>query len=130
MNASLADFGKKRLQGQILLEMMALDHERAITTAKSWAKFVQNVSGDEHHKRFHTLDEYLPYRVLDCGQMCRHGMVTFDMGLIIPEEEISLCYDLMEPAWQVMALQNYLFPYNKEEQDAWKYSQPDVVNAV
>lgn len=128
--ASLADVGKKRLQGQILLEMMALDHERAITTAKSWASFVQNASGKEHHKSFHTLDEYLPYRALDCGQMFWHGMVTFGKGLTIPEEEMALCHDLMEPAWQALALQNDLFSYDKEEQDALKYDQPDVVNAV
>jgi len=112
---SLPDFGKKRLQGQILLEMMALDHERAITTAKSWASFVQNASGKEHHKSFHTLDDYLPYRALDCGQMFWHGMVKFAMGLTIPEEEMPLCHHLMEPAWEGLALQNDLFSYDKEE---------------
>jgi hypothetical protein len=130
MTASLADFGKKRPQRQILLEMMALDHESAITIAKSWANVVQNASGEEHRKRFHALDECLPYRVLDCGQMCWHGMVKFDMALTIPEEEMPLCHDLMEPAWQILALQNDLFSYDKEEQDALKYSQPDVVEAI
>lgn len=67
--ASLKDWGKKRIQGQMLLEMMTLDRERAITTAKSWAKFVQMASGKEHHKSFKTLDEYLPYRSIDVGQM-------------------------------------------------------------
>jgi hypothetical protein len=128
--ASLARFGKKRIQGQILLEMMALDHERAITTAKSWAKFVQTASGKEHHKNFKTLDEYLPYRSLDVGQMFWHGMVTFGMGLTIPEEEMPICEELMEPAWHAASLQNDLFSYDKEYRDAMKHGQSDVVNAV
>jgi hypothetical protein len=107
--------------------MMALDHERAVTTVKSWASFAQNASGKEHHKSFHTLDEYLPYRALDCGQMFWHGMVTSLWDSLYPR---GMCHDLMEPAWQALALQNDLFSYNKEEQVALKYNQPGVVNAI
>jgi hypothetical protein len=128
--ASLKDFGKKRIQGQILLEMMAIDRERALTTAKSWAKFVQTASGKEHHKDFKTLDEYLPYRSIDVGQMFWHGMVTFGMGLTIPEEEMPLCETLMEPAWHAASLQNDLFSYDKEYKDAVRHGQSDVVNGV
>lgn len=129
-HASLESFGKKRIQGQILLEMMAIDHERALTTAKSWAKFVQTASGKEHHKVFATLEEYLPYRSIDVGQMFWHGMVTFGMGLTIPEEEMPLCEKLMKPAWHAASLQNDLFSYDKEYRDAVRHGQADVVNAV
>jgi hypothetical protein len=61
--------GKKQIQAKMLSEMMALDKERALTTMKAWAKFVETASGRQHHTHFATLDEYIPYRVIDVGQM-------------------------------------------------------------
>lgn len=129
-SAELEEAGKKRIQAQILLKMMAIDYERAITTAKSWAKFVQTAAGKEHHKNFKTLDEYLLYRSIDVGQMFWHGMFTFAMSLTIPEEEMPLCEKLMGQAWHVASLQNDLFSYDKEYRDTVQHGQTDVVNAV
>ena len=61
--------GKKQIQAKMLSEMMALDKDRALTTMKAWAKFVETASGRQHHTHFATLDEYIPYRVIDVGQM-------------------------------------------------------------
>lgn len=63
------DSGKKQIQAKLLLEMMAIDRERAITATKAWAKFVELASGRQHHVRFATLEEYFPYRILDVGEM-------------------------------------------------------------
>lgn len=48
--------------------MLALDRERALTTMKAWAKFMEIASGRRHHTRFATLDEYIPYRIMDVGE--------------------------------------------------------------
>lgn len=61
--------GKRYIQSQMLLEMIAIDRERALTTMKVWAQFVENAAGRQHTRHFATLDEYLPYRSLDVGQM-------------------------------------------------------------
>lgn len=61
--------GKKLIQSKMLLEMLNLDKERALTTMKAWGKFVELASGRGHHTHFATLDEYIPYRVIDVGQM-------------------------------------------------------------
>jgi hypothetical protein len=61
--------GKKQIQSRMLLEMMSIDRERAITTMKAWAQFVETASGRQHHTHFATLEEYIPYRVIDVGQM-------------------------------------------------------------
>lgn len=94
--------GRKRMQSQLLLEMMSIDRECAITTMKSWAKFlevgeclisahslsfllVETIfscqsrisramltsigSGRQHSKRFTCLKDYLPYRIMDVGEM-------------------------------------------------------------
>ena len=61
--------GKKQIQSRMLLEMISIDRERALTTMKAWARFVELASGRQHHTHFATLEEYIPYRVIDVGQM-------------------------------------------------------------
>lgn len=61
--------GKRQIQSKMLLEMLAIDRQRALTTMKAWAKFVEIASGRGHHARFTTLDEYIPYRIMDVGEM-------------------------------------------------------------
>lgn len=61
--------GKKQLQSKILHDMMKLDRERAITSMKLWARFVELASGRQHHIQFTSLAEYIPYRVIDVGEM-------------------------------------------------------------
>lgn len=63
------DSGLRRMQGQMLLQMMAIDRERALTTMKMWSKFLEKASGRQQVTHFHTLEEYIPYRILDVGQM-------------------------------------------------------------
>lgn len=60
---------KHQIQSKPLLEILALDRERALTTMKAWAKFMEIASGRRHHTRFATLDEYIPYRSTDIGEM-------------------------------------------------------------
>ena len=61
--------GKKHIQSKILLEMLAIDRERALTTMEAWATFVELAAGRSHHKEFASLEEYLPYRIIDVGEM-------------------------------------------------------------
>lgn len=61
--------GKKRIQSQLFLEMLSIDPECAKTTMKAWARFVEVGSSRKHETRFQTLDEYLPYRIMDVGEM-------------------------------------------------------------
>lgn len=61
--------GKHQIQSKMLLEMLALDRERALTTMKAWAKFMEIASGRRHHTQFATLDEYIPYRSTDVGEI-------------------------------------------------------------
>ena len=63
------DSGQRRIQAHMLQDMLAIDRERAVTTMKTWAKFLEKGSGRQHITHFHTLEEYIPYRILDFGQM-------------------------------------------------------------
>ena len=61
--------GKRKIVGQILREMMAIDPERAMTVAKSWAAGVGHSSRRQEDAQFNTLEDYLPYRAFDVGYM-------------------------------------------------------------
>ena len=59
---------EKRLQAQILSEMMAIDRPRAITTMKACSKFVQSASRTRLAS-FETLAEYLPLCATYTGEV-------------------------------------------------------------
>lgn len=61
--------GKKQIQSKILLEMMAIDRDRALISMKAWANFLELAAGRRHHTHFATLEEFIPYRILDAGEM-------------------------------------------------------------
>lgn len=59
---------EKKLQARMLAEMMEIDQPRAITTMQAWAKFVQ-LASRTRAAGFATLDEYLPSRTIDAGEL-------------------------------------------------------------
>lgn len=138
--------GAKRLQSQILAEMMAIDAERAVTTMKAWATFIQLASSQSRSVAFATLEEYLPCRIVDFGELYatraliwlatadRHrfmfGLVTFGMALTVPAEEMALCSELVRPAFAAICLTNDLFSWEKEHKAAQKAGDSQVFNAV
>ena len=61
--------GKKEMQSRIFLEMLDIDPECARMTMKAWARFVEVGSSRQHNTRFTSLDKYIPYRIMDVGEM-------------------------------------------------------------
>ncbi|CVK85946.1 uncharacterized protein FMAN_06592 [Fusarium mangiferae] len=120
---------EKRLQAQIFLEMMAIDQQRAITTMKAWASFVQ-LASRTRMTPFETLEEYIPARVIDAGELIWYGSLTFGMGLTIPDEEYDLCMSLARPGYAALGLTNDLYSWEKERKAAQDMGQDYVFNAV
>lgn len=48
---------------------MTIDKDRALTTMKSWQKFVQVAASRQRSEPFARLEEYLPYRISDAGEL-------------------------------------------------------------
>ncbi|KAI0013032.1 fusicoccadiene synthase [Xylariaceae sp. FL0662B] len=120
---------EKRLQAQLLAEMMAIDRKRAITSMKAWARFVQSAA-QTRSLPFETLDEYMPARAIDAGELIWFGTLTFGMALTIPDEEIDLCMELARPAYIALGLVNDLYSWEKEQNDAIRAGQDYVFNAI
>ncbi|POS74342.1 hypothetical protein DHEL01_v207267 [Diaporthe helianthi] len=122
--------GKKRIQTQLFREMLAIDPVCAKTTMKSWARFVEVGSSRQHETRFVELAKYIPYRIMDVGEMFWFGLVTFALGLHIPDHELELCRELMANAWIAVGLQNDLWSWPKERDAAKLHGNDHVVNAI
>nr|POE90124.1 fusicoccadiene synthase [Quercus suber] len=122
--------GAKQIQGNILTEMIAIDRERAITTMKLWQQYVRTVSSRQRSQPFNDLKEYLPYRISDAGELFWFGLVTFAMGLTIPEHEFSLSKSLSFASWSALALTNDLYSWEKERKEASRKGETHVMNAI
>ena len=62
--------GKRRIASQILQEMSSIDPASAMASVENWSKFLRDASGRQHHVRFESLEDYIPYRCLDSGFEC------------------------------------------------------------
>ncbi|KAI1079135.1 fusicoccadiene synthase [Whalleya microplaca] len=120
---------EKRLQAQLFSEMMAIDPKRAMTSMKAWARFVQSAARTRSLP-FETLDQYIPARAVDAGELIWFGTLTFGMALTIPDEEIDLCMELARPAYVALGLVNDLYSWEKEQNDAIRAGQDYVFNAI
>ncbi|KAI0400711.1 isoprenoid synthase domain-containing protein [Xylaria palmicola] len=120
---------EKRLQVQILSEMMAIDRSRAVTSMKAWATFVQ-LAAETRKLHFNTLEEYIPARVIDAGELIWYGTLTFGMGITIPKDELDLAMKLARPGYAVLGLTNDLYSWNKESRAAKMAGQDSVFNAI
>ena len=49
--------------------MMGIDRQRAVVSMKSWATFVQLAASRPRSMPFATLEEYIPYRIIDAGEI-------------------------------------------------------------
>ncbi|KAK7927485.1 geranylgeranyl diphosphate synthase, partial [Apiospora marii] len=122
--------GKKRIQSLIFSEMLSIDPDCAKTTMKAWARFIEVGSAREHGVQFTSMAEYIPYRIKDVGEMYWYGVVTFGMGLRIPDHELARCQVLVAPAWIAVGLQNDLWSWPKEVAAAKAQGQDHVVNSI
>ena len=62
--------------------------------------------------------------------MVTFGMVTFGMGISIPEEELDLCHELANTAYLNLGLTNDLYSWQKEYETAQALGQDFVVNVI
>lgn len=58
------------------------------------------------------------------------GLVTFGLGLHIPDHELNLCRELMSHAWIAVGLQNDIWSWPKEQDAAVLHGKDHVVNAI
>lgn len=118
-----------RLQSKIFAKMMALDPVRAITSMKAWAKFVQ-LTAKARTKQYRSLEEYIPARVIDAGELIWFGFLTFGMALTIPDAEYETGMEMARPAYAALGLTNDLYSWDKERKASELAGSDYVFNAI
>ena len=58
--------GKTRLQSALILKMLSIDRERALTVVKLWKEYLAS-GGGAGDVEFDKLDDYIEYRIQDIG---------------------------------------------------------------
>ncbi|KAL4995492.1 isoprenoid synthase domain-containing protein [Aspergillus recurvatus] len=127
--ASRLHLQAKKLQTQVITEMAAIDSERARTTEQAWTRFLQ-LAAHSRSRPLYTLDEYLPCRIIDAGELIWFGTLTFGMALSIRNEELELCMELARPGYAAISLTNDLYSWNKEREEAQRAGLDYVYNAI
>jgi hypothetical protein len=127
--ASRLHMQAKKLQAQVIAEMAAIDPERASTTEKAWTRFLQ-LAAHSRSRPLHTLEEYLPCRIIDAGELIWFGTLTFPMALSIRNEELELCMKLARPGYAAISLTNDLYSWNKEREEAQRARLDYAYNAI
>ncbi|KAL3297596.1 fusicoccadiene synthase [Colletotrichum asianum] len=120
---------EKQLQAKLLFDMMKIDRQRAITSMTAWARFVQ-LAADTRKAPPKTLEEYMPSRAIDAGELFWFGTITFGMAITIPDHEYELCMELARPLYIALGLVNDLHSWEKERDAAAEEGQDYVFNAI
>lgn len=118
------------IQARLLSDMAAIDPVRAQVASRSWVEFLRDAAGRQHDLIHPSFDAYMKYRTLDVGEMFWFGLVTFGMALTVPDHELSLVRELTRPCWVVLALQNDICSWQKEEAAAKLKGASHIVNAL
>ncbi|KAF7528378.1 hypothetical protein G7054_g10180 [Neopestalotiopsis clavispora] len=122
--------GLEIIQSSLFDEMRSIDEPRALVALGHWSSFLSEGAGRQHQSQFKGLDEYMDYRIRDVGEMFWLGLVTFGMGLDIPDAELTTIRELTRSCWVALCLQNDLCSYWKEAKDATDRGSTKVVNAL
>ncbi|KIK51154.1 hypothetical protein GYMLUDRAFT_252327 [Collybiopsis luxurians FD-317 M1] len=122
--------GRSKIQLQIAQEMLAIDPECATVSLNAWAKFLELDASRPLDKTFSTVEEYLSFRVDNGGLMFMFATVTFSLGLKIPDHEMDRCWELTQSAYFALVLQNDLFSWEKELEEAEHYSLSRIMSIL
>ncbi|KAI3329071.1 putative geranylgeranyl diphosphate synthase [Xylariaceae sp. AK1471] len=125
-----AKSGKRQMQMYIVREMLALSDDQATTAFEGWLKMADQISSRRQDKYFKTEAEYIEYRMKDVGALFWYGLLTFGMGITIPENEIEVAHQLANVAYLNLLLTNDLYSYQKEYEAAKSLGEEQLVNAV
>ncbi|KAI0517898.1 fusicoccadiene synthase [Xylaria bambusicola] len=99
--------GEGRIIQDVVEELIAIDPFRAKELVKDALNYWKRSLGSRQHRiHFANFEDYLEYRVTDCGSLFLYGLATFGMCLTIPAEEKDECFRLSRPVWAAAALTN------------------------
>lgn len=89
--------GVTALQKKLFAQMLKADERRALVTIRYWTQFQSQLSSRNRELAVVSIQSYLNYRVTEVGEMLWLGLVTFGMGLTLPEDETPKLRSITKP---------------------------------
>ncbi|KAF7194703.1 Ophiobolin F synthase [Pseudocercospora fuligena] len=123
----LRDTGEARILKKILAEAASIDSKRQRVLVDYWKN---DLSTKRDRTKFDGFDDYLDFRVVDCGSLFLIALATFGMALDIPREEKEECWRLTRPVWAAAALTNDVQSWEKECRLVQLQDKTDMVNSI
>ncbi|MCJ1250577.1 hypothetical protein MMC30_007805 [Trapelia coarctata] len=124
------DRGVKQMRLHLLSEMAAIDQEGALSAMGAFATFTKLASSLPRSTPFMTLEEYIPWRVIDVGELVMFGIITFGMALTIHEDEMDQCRRLTKSAFAALSLTNDLHSWDRDRETSKRAGLEHVQNGV
>ncbi|KAK4203435.1 isoprenoid synthase domain-containing protein [Triangularia verruculosa] len=105
----------KKIQTNLIRQAFEIDRPCASWTVKIWSKWAEHGMNRQRDAAFGftKLEDYYDYRYHEIGTALMMFQIAFGMGLMSPEEEHELLFELHRPAWISIALANDIFSYEK-----------------
>ncbi|KAI0977017.1 fusicoccadiene synthase [Xylaria arbuscula] len=119
--------GVERIQEKAIAEAMAIDPLRAKEMVAYWT---MGLGVGRDRTQFSDFEDYLEYRIVDCGSFFMIALATFGMCLAIPSREKEDCFRLTRPAWAAAALTNDLQSWDKECKLIQTQDKVDMANGI
>ncbi|KAI1298516.1 fusicoccadiene synthase [Xylaria venustula] len=119
--------GVERIQEKAVAEALAIDFFRAKEMVAYWTK---GLGVGRDRTQFSDFEDYLGYRIVDCGSFFVIALATFGMCLTIPSAEKEDCFRLTRPAWAAAALTNDLQSWDKECKSIQTQDKVDMANGI
>ncbi|KAI9155010.1 Terpene cyclase ATR13 [Paramyrothecium foliicola] len=129
-NASMrVKTGRKKMQAKMLSELQSTDAPCAMRVMDVWKTMLATTWKDKA-KIFNNLEDYLDFRIVDCGAPFVESAMVFGMGMTLTKDEDEQMAPILRPAFSALALANDYFSFDREWEAAQKPGAPKPLNAV
>ncbi|KAI9727247.1 MAG: hypothetical protein M1828_006866 [Chrysothrix sp. TS-e1954] len=121
---------RRQLQAKMVVELLNIDKKQGHECLRLW-KEMSDVFVQIRDLDFKTLDDYLPFRVVDAGCPWTMSLLCFSMDFALTKEEVSMTSTITNAAYNAWVLVNDYFSWEKELQNfKANGSKGEIVSAI
>ncbi|KAH7041405.1 isoprenoid synthase domain-containing protein [Microdochium trichocladiopsis] len=124
--------GKKKLRARMTRDLLAIDPVRGRECLAEWQNMI-DLTHREKTTSFASVEEYVEFRLVDCGAPWMASLMLYGMGITLPASEREELKHVTRPFCAAAGLQNDYFSFVREYADQRSdaaASTPIMINLV
>ena len=122
--------GSKQIQSKMILELMSIDSACAQVCIDAWKTMIDTTSRRNKDEPFTSMEEYIEYRIVDCGAPFVDKHMCFGMGITLNPQELRQVEHIAHEAYAALALANDYFSFDVEYEEFKESDRKATTNAV